>query len=591
MQIVRIALIFLGLTSSCAFGYKMTPTLQLHKEYMTLSDAITQHQDLSGVEEFLQRNDGTLYADKLRAKYLHVLAKLDDSNHFLANYKPSNNLSLECYYYTAQIKSGENKLAFAQAKEIWQTEAEVPNNCNKLFKSWIDANPPSEDAIFERFYIALDAHQWSQLAILRQYMNDQQRAVSDYWVSVFKNPRVLSADKLPNKPYARLIVLTAMERELAHNVKKAENSWNYWGKRFNFTNEEVNNFIGDIVLHHAKNDSDQTERWVKELRPGKINHEVLEWRVRAALLQNNWGLVQRAIMAMPADLRNQPCWSYWLARSYDAQGQQTKAHALLQTVATHPEYYGFMAQRFLGQPIRVTSHKRPPSLNKIAFPFDNEMEFIHELKLQHKTGEANLLNDYLETQATQDQRLMMASYYYSWQMYSQAIHVIKNSVYKDLLEFEYPLGYAGIVNEYAKKRAIPPALVYAVMRQESLFQSEANSGAGALGLMQLMPRTAMMTAKQERLHINSHDLVKPKINVSLGTAYLHQLLNQFHHPVLACAAYNAGGRAVNRWKERRKPIDMVIWIETLPWNETRGYLKKVVQNYLIYQYRLGREAA
>lgn len=588
-QTVRIALICLGLHGSVAFAYQMTPTIILHKEYMALSDAITQRQDISGVESFLQRYPKTLYADKLRAKYLQVLAKRDDSNHFLSSYKPNNNLSLECYYYNAQIKTGQkSNAAFAQTKEIWQTEADVPNNCNKLFKTWINSHPLSEEDLFERYYIALDAQQWSQCAMLRQYMNDQQLAVADYWAKVYKKPSLLEVGKLPAKPYARLIVLTALERELNHNIKKCELLWNQWGRLYPFTNEEVNHFIGEIILYHAKNDSSETERWVRELRPGKVKPQVLEWRVRAALLQNNWPLVQRAIMAMPADLRQQACWSYWLARAYDAQGEHAKARTLLQSVGTHPEYYGFMAQHFLKQPIRLTVRYRPPSLDKIAFPYKNEMEFIRELKQQHKVGEASLLNDYLETQVNQEQRLMMASYYYAWQWYSQAMHVIKNSIYKDLLEFEYPLGYSSIVTEYAKKHALPPALVFAIVRQESLFQSEANSGAGALGLMQLMPRTAMITAKQEHLSISNQDLVKPKVNVLLGTAYLHQLVKQYQHPILACAAYNAGGRAVNRWKSRKNTTDMVLWIETIPWNETRGYIKKVVQNYLIYQYRLER---
>ena len=156
-----------------------------------------------------------------------------------------------------------------------------------------------------------------------------------------------------------------------------------------------------------------------------------------------------------------------------------------------------------------------------------------------------------------------------------------------VLELEYPLAYSSIVNQHSKMRTLPCALVYAIMRQESRFQADAHSSAGAIGLMQLMPRTAQMAAKHHNLKICDQDLLDPNMNIFLGTAYLQQLLHKFQHPIIACAAYNAGEHVVSQWQQTHDAKDIVMWIETLPWSETRGYLKNVMKNYMIYQYQLG----
>ncbi|MDQ2995233.1 MAG: lytic transglycosylase domain-containing protein, partial [Pseudomonadota bacterium] len=515
------------------------------------------NKDMAGVENFLLQHNGTIYADKLRAKYLQLLARQQDTSHFIAAYQPTNDLALQCYYLNAQIAEGQKDFAYLRAAAIWHNEPAVPSRCLNLFKSWITDVPLSEDALFERFYLAIAAEQWAQLPILEHYMNDEQRAIAAYWLKVFKKPSLLDTEKLPRKNYARLIALTAMHR-LAHNhIDTVEGLWIIWSKQYHYSNDEINSLVGKIVVHHAMHGDKITERWVRELRPGKMNPNVYEWRVRSALIQKDWPLVQRAVFAMPIELRAQACWSYWLARAYDHQGQHQQAKALLQIVGKFDDFYAFMAQRYIGQPVYLHRHKMPPPLKKNSFPYSNELEYIHELKTQQKLGEAQLLNSYLESQSTDEQKLIIAKVYYAWHWYSQAINVLMHSVYKDVLELEYPLGYSSIVNEYSAMRSLPPALVYAIMRQESRFQTDAHSSAGAMGLMQLMPRTAQMTAKHQKLKISDHDLANPQVNILLGTAYLQQLLNKFQHPVLACAAYNAGERIVNQWRQTQDPNDMV----------------------------------
>ncbi len=584
---IRIMIYLIGLNCSTVFAYQMTPILQMHKSYMDFCTAISLKKDVTGIESFLLQHNGTIYADKLRAKYLQYLVRQKDTRHFIAAYQSTNDLTLKCYYLNAQIAEGKKDFAYSRASAIWHNEPTVPSRCINLFKSWIADVPLSEDALFERFYLTITAEQWSQLPILEQYMNAEQRAIAVYWLKIYMKPNLIEPEKLPRKNFARLIALTTMHRLAHDHIDIVEELWKIWSKQYHYSNDEINSLVGKIVVHHAMHGDKITERWVKELRPGKISPNVYEWRVRAALMQKNWPLVQHEVLAMPIELRTQPCWSYWLARAYDHQGQHQQAQALLQTVGKFDDFYALMAQQYIGQPLYLHRHKMPPPLKNNSFPYTNELEYIHDLKTHQKSGEAQLLSSYLESQCTDEQKLFIAKAYYVWNWYNQSMHVLMHSAYKNVLELEYPLGFSSFVNEHSKMRALPPALVYAIMRQESRFQADAHSSAGAIGLMQLMPRTALMTAKRQNLNICAQDLVNPNVNIFLGTAYLQQLVNKFQHPILACAAYNAGERAVSQWQQSHDKKDMVMWIETLPWSETRGYLKNVMKNYMIYQYQLG----
>ena len=153
----------------------------------------------------------------------------------------------------------------------------------------------------------------------------------------------------------------------------------------------------------------------------------------------------------------------------------------------------------------------------------------------------------------------------------------------------FPLAYGVEIAESAQGNQIDTSWILAIARQESAFTPDARSPAGAMGLMQLMPRTAKETAKRAKVRYKgSHQLTEPELNLKLGSYYLASLSRRYAgHRVLASAAYNAGPGRVNSWLEQRQDLPIDIWIETIPFDETRNYVQNILSFSVIYSDMLG----
>jgi soluble lytic murein transglycosylase len=174
--------------------------------------------------------------------------------------------------------------------------------------------------------------------------------------------------------------------------------------------------------------------------------------------------------------------------------------------------------------------------------------------------------------------------------HDQAIVTLARAGYWDDLSLRFPTPHQDRVLASARSESIDPAWVYAVMRQESIFRSDAKSPAGALGLMQIMPATGRRIAKDLQMSLpNNYVLLKPDTNIRYGTRYLRHTLDQLQkNPVLATAAYNAGPNRVRQWLPEEGTLDADLWAETVPFFETRKYIKKVMEYTTVYEQRLGQ---
>jgi soluble lytic murein transglycosylase len=323
--------------------------------------------------------------------------------------------------------------------------------------------------------------------------------------------------------------------------------------------------------------------------PAPLSDDQQQWRVRAALRAGDWTAVRTSIDAMNATLRAQSAWIYWYARALAARGDQKQAQQLYTQIAGDPDFYGLLAQGELGESLRI-----PPRTESITA---DELAAAHaDPGLQRAT--ALFQNDmYLEgvrewnwsIRGMSDRQLLAAAELaQSERLWERAINTADRTVSLHDYSLRYIAPYRELFATYAHEQGLEENWVLGLVRQESRFIAHARSGAGAQGLMQVMPRTAKWIAKRMGLQTyRPSKVAEVDTNIALGTGYLRYVLDELDgSQVLAAAAYNAGPGRARRWKADQ-PLEGAIYIETIPFTETRRYVKKVMANAEYYAALLG----
>ena len=315
-----------------------------------------------------------------------------------------------------------------------------------------------------------------------------------------------------------------------------------------------------------------------------------EWRVRAALSQQHWHDVLAAVDTLGEDLKQLEKWQYWRARALAAIGKPDDARVIFAQLAKQRSFYGFMSADRLNNEIALNDHPISATHRELnSLQNNSEFQTVSELLAIDRRTEATRQWWHAISGLNAQQLTVAAKLARQWEWPSMAIFTVAKANYWDDVDLRFPLVYSTSIQDYASKQQLDPALVFGLIRQESAFDEFAGSPAGAIGLMQLMPRTAEQIAGElKETWSNDFNLLNPAVNIKYGSAYFKKLLNRFKgNYALSIAAYNAGPNRIKHWlPDNTLPAD--IWIETIPYKETRGYVSSVIMYTLIYQKRLSR---
>lgn len=529
-------------------------------------------------------NEDTPLSKKLREQWLYQLAHNKNWTTFLQYYKDTTNPGLQCYATLALYQQNQNPEALNTAKKLWLSGHSQPIECNQLFTLLLKNHAIDERLITKRFALAL-AEQNVQLAfyLLQQY-KPPRRQETQWLLQIHQQPKritMLSPGGLNGELY-----LYGLRRMVASNMDKALQYWRLPITQRLLNHTEQQAFLAHIALYKALRNDPEAPLYFKKIEPAFYDDVLLGSQIRYALKYKQWGRIETLINHI-ADKDN-PCWQYWRARALEATGQKEKAIALYQQLALVRHYYGFLASLRLKKSLSFTNEKAI-SDKQLLKPYQPFTDQIKTLYLSKQVVEASrLLNDFMSELPKDDKSALVYWISHELQWHGKSVYLSNNEELSNQLSLRFPLAYRKTVLAYAKHYQIPQELVYAVIRQESAFRDDAASTAGAQGLMQLMPTTAKLVSKREKItYLDQKQLLSSQKNINIGVAYLQQLAKRFgNHPVLMVAAYNAGPRQVAYWLKNHPPKEMDIWIETLPWQETRNYLKNVIAFYAVYQYRM-----
>ncbi len=548
-------------------------------------------QDNEAVEAFLDKHEGSLLAESLRKEWLKSVAKSGDWQTFYVQYPEVVNPDTElvCDWIQARKSLGQ-KDAIDDALPLWPTPKERPKSCEPLFGALMDDGSIAEKDVWARIRMILDSGDITLARKINRFLPDDRAMKEKSLLSAYENPyRYLKRENPPHSRAQKEIAIFAVTRIARADPVEARTFWSNIESRFD---EGDRNYVqGKIAFQAALKHMPEAIQWFNSA--GKLDDAELAWKARAALRVGDWAAVSSSIASMSADQQNGETWRYWKARSLKEQGKLPEANAILADLSHRRDYYGQLALDELG-----TVFTLPPDAYKATDP---EIE-----EVKHSPGIERSLLLYslgLRFDATRewiwairgfdDKQLLAAAELAKRRgLYDRAINTAEKTVKLYDFDLRFLAPYRDIMHEQTVQLGLDEAWVYGLIRQESRFVTGAKSGTGASGLMQLMPATARWVASKMGLRNFRHALVNQiETNISLGTYYLKHVLTVLdNQPVLASAAYNAGPSKARQWIGPA-PMEGAIYIETIPYGETRDYVKKVMSNTEYYATVFGQGSA
>ena len=561
-------------------GHTLEPWADYWRLRLRIEDA-----KADDVQRFLARHAGTYIGDLLRSDWLRELGRRSEWLAFERALGPlaQDDLEIRCYAWSARLARADGEAA-VEARAAWLEPRELPDGCTALTEKLLKTGALGEQAVWQRVRLLLANGQVSAarraLGNLPAKEQPDERLLTQAAVA----PQKLVA--LPPKSLeprgTREVMIFAVSR-LARNEARAAAAALDGALGEMLPAEDRELLWARIAAWAAQDHLPEALDWYARAGNAPLTDEQLAWKARAALRAGQWQTVREAIEPMSMLSRQDPAWTYWYGRALAAQGDAERAQAYYQRIAGRAFYYSILATEELGAQASVPLPFNSATEDEVDAARRNP-ELARALELFRLGLRPEATREWMFAVRGMGDRELLAAAELARRaaVYDRAIGTaIRTEQFHDY-RMRYLAPFREVFSTYAGAYDLEEAWVLGVARQESRFIVDARSGSGAAGLMQLLPHTARWVAQKAGYRgYNAKRMADVETNVALGSRYLKFVLDGTGHPVLALAAYNAGPTRVRRWLPPR-PMEAAVFIETIPFSETRDYVRSVMANALYY---------
>jgi soluble lytic murein transglycosylase len=558
----------------------LTPWVEYWRLSLRLEDA--QADD---VRQFLAAHGDTYVGEVLRTEWLKVLGKRADWKEFdpHAAHFGREDLEIRCYAWLSRALRGD-EAALGEGLAMWLEPRELPQGCDELAdKLWEEKRLPVTD-VWQRVRVLFENGQITAAKEALAYLPKDEAPDERALAEAARHPKRL-LDKLPKNMERRasreVVVLAAIRQARNDPEKAAEALEGALSQRL--SDEDLRYLWGRVGYEAARQHLDDAPKWYARAADARMDDEQLAWKARAALRRGHWQTVRDTIDRMSPEVRRYSAWTYWYGRALAAHGEETASRAYYLRIAGQGDYYGLLADEELGYVGTLPQSTYAPTEGDVD-KAKRDPGLARALELMRLGMRTEGVKEWLFSIRNFDdvQLLAAAELARRLEIYDRTIHTAERTVRTHNYSLRYPMPFQDVFIEYASSHGLDEAWVLGLARQESRFIADARSSAGAAGLMQIMPRTAQFVASKIGMRkFRRGDVTDVQTNVQLGSKYMKLVLDQLGHPVLASTAYNAGPSRARRWRDA-KPLEGAIYIETIPFSETRDYVRKVMANSVFY---------
>jgi soluble lytic murein transglycosylase len=542
-------------------------------------------------QEFLGAYSDYAIARDVRKTWLRNLAQRQDWVLFKTAYRDDvADDDLRCQQLQARIATNSSDGSLRDdALKLWMNAKPLPQSCTGA-SDWLQSQGSITPQLAEqRARLALVAGNTDLAEPLLRMLAPARAAPLQRWLRLIRNPKdeisALIAD--PSAPVEAVALLDGYTRLARKDYDLALQLYQPLLDAEQLKGDAAGAFTAALAMSFATSRQPQAVEYFKRVPEALADDRVQEWRVRAALWNGDWLQAREWLSRMPKALASQDRWMYWRARALEQdKATRTQAQEEFKALSAKNNIFAVLAAWRLGRAHTPTTQPLPADKAEQAVLLSNiGIIRAKELHLAERDAWASAewrkaLSD--ATVSTRAQAGLLAA---RWGWYSQGIPTLAQASVYDDFSLTYPLAFESQVQAAQKLAGISPAWINGVMRQESLFNPDAVSSANAYGLMQLILPTAHAVAKRwKQPKPSREDLFQPQINLLLGAAYLRELNDKYGNLLLALGSYNAGPAAVARWLPDQ-PMDADIWMENVPFNETRGYIQRNLWNIVVFGWK------
>jgi soluble lytic murein transglycosylase len=551
-------------------------------DYYRLKPRIkTTPMPVAEIRDFLKRYDGTAIADRLRNDWLLELGRTGEWDTFDEQYPLfalDDDFQVKCYALMSRLDRGQN--VAAEARALLVSPKDYGDACPALITSLVEHGQFGPD----------DAWYQVRLATEYNFPNTARRialatdAPEGLIAQALDKPMAVIARSANGPRAVHEAYLIAINRLARNNIDQA--GAELLGAASYLTPQELAAGWSQVALQAAQKLQPVALDYWKKTAGAPLSPDGYQWRVRSALRAGDWAMVRYGIEAMPPALQADPAWVYWLGRAYKAQGQREAAEERFQNIAKQTGFYGQLAVEELGQKITIPPRAVAPTDAEIAAMAANP-GFRRAFKFFDMNMRFEGYREWNWELRKMNERQHLAAAEFARQ--NNVLDRMVNTSDRTKIEVDFtqrfPAPFNDIMHPTTQLLGLDKAWVYGLIRQESRFVMAARSHVGASGLMQLMPGTAKEVARRIGLAgFTPAQINDVSTNILLGTNYLNLVLQSLDgSQALATAAYNAGPGRPKAWRSTlTRPVEGAIFAETIPFVETRGYVKNVMSNATYY---------
>ena len=565
-------------------GYPLKPFLE-YRYLVVRRDR--SHDDK--IAAFITKHKGSHLARRLRDAWWRALFKRRKYSLLINTYEKQDNVSLQCLYVRSHIRLKRDTEALQPLlHSIWLHGKSRPEICDPLL-NWFRKNGLNEDLVWQRIQLSMESRNTRLARYLKRFLPPAKQPWTDLWIQVHRNPqRYLKDRRLKTRNhYSRTIIEYGIKR-LSHKRPEIAYQWYEKFRKAKILDpQQVQNLRYHIAMSAASEGlplaHSLMEGIPRYLRDDKFHH----MRLRLALHDRDWPQILESAKTLPPAYPYNRMSLYWKARALEHLGHTAESTKLYKELATYRGYYGFLAAERVNQPHALNYAPAPLG----AISAESSDAFTRAREFYRHKDIMNAREEWSDLMSLSGPQLLnhAAVSANQWKWHEAAIRGFGKSQYFDDLKRRFPRAHADLFEEQARRNKLDPALLFAIARRESALATDTRSRAGAIGLMQLMPATARQVAKSLKLkRPRTTSLKKPLLNITLGSHYIASMLKRYDsNPAMALAAYNAGPGAVDRWRPALE-TDADIWIDTIPFHETRRYVQTVLEYTVIYQWQANR---